>query len=258
MSLQDDSKVAEQLMSPHLPRLRFDIQARRVRGDRTPTGIEVPRSFPRACLQLTYWELPVVFGDVSQPELTFRPSQTFATDGRASRSAWSATPANSSRALRLVDVVVNSERNTYHVDSGCSDLDEDSEPIGRRWLARCDDAHRSSLAPCSTCAASLAHTVERVLGPVDQNQRRRLPGMRRSPSVLTNEPVAVEGDFDEVHTDKDPVRFGAPTRPDDPRFTVHNSVDWGTASYSVNSEEFLSETTDDDHDWRDAASRHLD
>lgn len=258
MSTLDEEGSAGALLSAHLKRLRFEIQGRRVKGDRTPTAIEVPRSFPSACLRLRYWNLPVIFGDVRQPELSFRrrfsePAYSAPIGPVAPRAA-----PDTSLALRIVDVAINSARDTYHLDPACPSLEPDTEMTGRVWVAKCNDAHRSRLMACTSCSADLAETMLRVLGVVDESLRRRMPAMRPADSRAGKE-IRTARDEDDV-----PVRetgsmpFGAPNRPNDPRFVVRSAADWGTSAHSMNSDEFLSETTEDDHDWRDEATRYLD
>lgn len=47
-----------------------------------------------------------------------------------------------------------------------------------------------------------------------------------------------------------PVFYGAPDDLEDPRFSTRSSLDWGTASYGQDPDEFLGGPTDDDNDWR--------
>jgi len=44
--------------------------------------------------------------------------------------------------------------------------------------------------------------------------------------------------------------YGSPDDLDDPRFSTRSSLDWGTASYGQDPDEFLGGPTDDDSDWR--------
>lgn len=50
--------------------------------------------------------------------------------------------------------------------------------------------------------------------------------------------------------DDDALPYGAPTDLGDPRFGHRSQIEWGTFAHGISSEEFLSETTDDDHEWR--------
>ena len=76
--MQDEETAvgrADGALGPHLDRLRRAMQKLRANGDRSPTGIVVPRRFPKECLGIVLWELPVVAGDVDKPELDFHASQ---------------------------------------------------------------------------------------------------------------------------------------------------------------------------------------
>jgi hypothetical protein len=71
--------------------------------------------------------------------------------------------------------------------------------------------------------------------------------------------VRPEGDdsYDDVNDDSDdvddrPMPYGAATGCDDTRLAHRSAAGWGTSSFGQDSDEFLSETTDDDHDWRGA------
>lgn len=54
------------------------------------------------------------------------------------------------------------------------------------------------------------------------------------------------------------VPYGPAGEPQDIRFSVHTTVDWGTYTYGQHPDEYLGEPTDDDHDWGRGPSRYLD
>lgn len=90
-----------------------------------------------------------------------------------------------------------------------------------------------------------------ALGSIPSGDRRRLP-MPRLTSVLAY-----------VFNGEEPEKSGAgqgaglAQEADDFRFSVRNGAGWGTANFGQSADEFLSETTDDDHDWR-GAGRYYD
>jgi hypothetical protein len=61
--------------------------------------------------------------------------------------------------------------------------------------------------------------------------------------------------YDHVNDDSDdpdahPMPYGAARSPDDTRPAHRSAGGWGTSSFGQDPDEFLSETTEDDHDWR--------
>lgn len=258
---QHHAGSAMSALEPHLNRLRRDIEGRRAKGDRPPIAIMVPITYPRECTKLSFWSLPVISGDVRQPELTCIP---MAIPRRApdTQPAEMTGGPDTSQALRIVDVFVGSGRTTYHADPRCAHLHPEVG-VGHDslYVARCDHAHRSSLLPCSVCSVELAEKMTRVLLPVspEEKKRRTVPALRRaqSPPRATQETPSTDYAVEDESAPAPESFYGVPGDLSDPRFTVRTASDWGTAFFGSDLEETLSEPTEDDHDWR-GASRFID
>ncbi len=118
----------------------------------------------------------------------------------------------------------------------------------RTW---CDSsaAHRSRLKPCDRCARELARELAASLGSIPSGARRSL-GL---PKLNPIEGRAESDGSSDDERDAD-LYYGTPESLEDPRFANRSLLDWGTASYGQDPDEFLGGPTDDDNDWRGGGS----
>lgn len=121
----------------------------------------------------------------------------------------------------------------------------------RTWCGA-SAAHRSRLRPCRCCASELGRELAVRLGSIPSGARRSLGLPKLHPIKGRSE----TGESSESGGEVD-VFYGAPESLDDPRFNARSVVDWGTAAYGQDPDEFLGDLTDDDNDWRGGGSRYM-
>ena len=148
-------------------------------------------------------------------------------------------------------VVVDRGRRTYHATTKC--------PRAKHASFLCDSvgAHFSPLQPCSKCATELAQALAIAYGVVTLAERARRGLPMFTPSRANGKPRT--SGTKKQRTSRRSSRkktdtYGSPTTNDDARFTHKSRLEIGMAAYRQNSNEFLAEPTDDDHDWRGGAS----
>ena len=135
-----------------------------------------------------------------------------------------------------------------------------SKPI--HYWCTAEEAHYSRLTPCRACGEGLASMLRAVLGSIPDHERRKLPlpplsgfgekaKRKRTKSRRNSRNTTRATDLD-VQPGRWTTRtpFGSPARLDDPRFSHRSRLEWGTASYGQDPEEFLGSPTDDDNEWR--------
>ncbi|MGW5300714.1 hypothetical protein ACWEQV_20945 [Rhodococcus aetherivorans] len=135
-----------------------------------------------------------------------------------------------------------------------------SKPI--HYWCTAEEAHYSRLTPCRACGEGLASMLRAVLGSIPDRERQRLPlpplhgfgekpKRKRTKSRRNSRNTTRAADRDVQPgrwTNRTP--YGNPARLDDPRFSHRSRLEWGTASYGQDPEEFLGSPTDDDNEWR--------
>lgn len=135
----------------------------------------------------------------------------------------------------------------YHYDRACPSAGQ-GNLLRQGGLRACQAgaAHRSCLRPCQECASDIAQILRIVIGPVTSGEKARLP----LPPLRWVRPSS-EQDRGPASGHEDYVGpYGAPSTPDDPRFVSRSGTGWGTGAFGQHPDEFLGESTDDDHDWR--------
>lgn len=139
--------------------------------------------------------------------------------------------------------------NLFHVDPDCSALIKHRQ-FG---IGRCSgkEAHFSTLSACTACTGDVAEQLRRRHGVMASGERHK----RGRPRLFTVVPASTTVNEED---DEASVPYGAPDDVDDLRFSNPSLADWGTASFRQNVDEFLSEDTDDDNDWRGGGRRLLD
>jgi hypothetical protein len=135
-------------------------------------------------------------------------------------------------------VFVDVSRERFHVKADCKDA-----RLTRHWCAAAA-AHRSRLEPCVKCASGLAKELRSTLGSIPSGAKKGLA----LPRLQTIRGRA-EGDQSDDDQDYE-LYYGAPDSLDDPRFSTRSQLDWGTASFGQDPDEFLGGPTNDDNDWR--------
>ncbi|MGX4712291.1 hypothetical protein [Rhodococcus ruber] len=174
------------------------------------------------------------------------------------RSGDGATTSRRRAAAHLLTrrVFVETGAGRVHTLPNC----RSSKPI-HHWCTA-EEAHYSRLTFCRACGKDMARMVRAVLGSIPDHERRRLPlpplhgfgettkrKRTKSRRNLRNTTQATDRDVQPGRwTTRTP--YGSPARPDDPRFSHRSRLEWGTASYGQDPEEFLGSPTDDDNDWR--------
>jgi len=136
-------------------------------------------------------------------------------------------------------VFVDAKAEVFHASLGCRQAAR-----ARHWCAAAS-AHRSRLAPCRGCGVELGRELAKTLGNIPSGARRGL-GL---PRLMPIEGRA-ENEGGSSGERESQVPYGAPDDLEDPRFSTRSSLDWGTASYGQDPNEFLGGPTDDDNDWR--------
>ena len=136
-------------------------------------------------------------------------------------------------------VFVDAKAEVFHASLSCTQASR-----ARHWCAAAS-AHKSRLKPCPACGVQLGRELSSTLGSIPSGARRSLGLPRLIPIEGRAE---TEGGGDD--NGESPVFYGAPDDLEDPRFSTRSSLDWGTASYGQDPDEFLGGPTDDDNDWR--------
>lgn len=135
-------------------------------------------------------------------------------------------------------VFVDTKAETFHATLACA-----AARTARHWCAAAS-AHRSRLRPCTKCGTELGKELTKTLGSIPSGARRGMGLPRLMPLEGRAEDAGPEADRDAA------TFYGAPEDLEDPRFSTRSSLDWGTASYGQDPDEFLGGPTDDDNDWR--------
>lgn len=193
----------------------------------------------------------------SNPSKPPRPGPATASPGTNSpsptpRNKVSSPKVSSAKPAPQGRVLVDRGRRIYHATDKCSK--------SKQSTVLCDSvaAHFSPLQPCPTCAAGIARTLEDAYGVVSRAERER-----RGLPLFT--PYAKRRKFKGASTKgrkgaatsaalKKTDLYGSPDTGEDVRFTHYSRLEMGMAAYRQNSDEFLAEPTDDDHDWRGGTS----
>ena len=151
--------------------------------------------------------------------------------------------------FRRVPAFVFGEDATFHAREDCVG-DADARGARNQAVYWCSSAaaHMSCLRPCPTCATDLAVALTSAFGSIPSGDRARRP--RPSLTLVRSATPAGSGERTEEDT---PLPYGAPDDLEDVRFSARSRVDWGMAAYGQSPDEFLSESTDDDHEWRGGA-----
>ncbi|MHC6215293.1 MULTISPECIES: hypothetical protein [Rhodococcus] len=135
-----------------------------------------------------------------------------------------------------------------------------SKPI--HYWCTAEEAHYSRLTPCRACGEGLASMLRAVLGSIPDHERRKLPlpplsgfgekAKRKRTKSRRNSRNTTRATDRDVQPGRWTTRtpYGSPARLDDPRFSHRSRLEWGTASYGQDPEEFLGSPTDDDNEWR--------
>lgn len=146
-------------------------------------------------------------------------------------------------SLSSARVYVRSNSTRFHTDPACPHSEQPHEGMMNSWCPA-TAAHRSCLQPCSRCGAELARELSLVLGRIPSGERTRLP----LPQLHAHHGYAFDG------ADREPGTAaggaGLAQGPGEPRLTTRGGSEWGVANYRQDVEEFLGESTNDDHDWR--------
>jgi hypothetical protein len=135
-------------------------------------------------------------------------------------------------------VFVDLKGERFHVKPDC----RYAQPV-LHWCAAAA-AHRSRLEACGYCASDLARELKSALGSIPSGARKGL-GLPRLHAVSGRPETEESGEDADAA-----LYYGAPDGLDDPRFATRSLVDWGTASFGQDPDEFLGGPTDDDNDWR--------
>ncbi len=153
-------------------------------------------------------------------------------------------------------VFVDARAGHYHAHDHCVS----KNTVQHRCTA--EQAHHSRLAPCPKCTRSLVRFLNRCLGVITAETRMRHPLPPLTPHAAKPAPKrpksaqrsAGHSDTGRRHDraggQAREIPYGRPSRADDLRFNHRSRLDWGSASYGQNPEEFLGSPTDDDNDWR--------
>ena len=268
MDWQERERLARAEVEPHLRRLEAALHAKRYIAYGKAESILVPRAFSEACEDLQYFGLPVERADVRSPRLRFDspPRPSYGPD------QWRPLPAAPSQAgieveahgaMRVVDVFATLSGPTYHRSKRCPDLLQELLTVdARRARLECLAAHGSALTPCARCTGDLATEMDETFGMASARQRRSIgiPVAQMMQEPLDRDGTgACLGQNGEDDSDPEPraTAYGAPVRPDDPRFSNRSAADWGTSYFAGSPEEFLGEPTEDDHDWRNPGQTYL-
>jgi hypothetical protein len=139
-------------------------------------------------------------------------------------------------------VFVDVSRERFHASSNCVN--------GIRHWCAAAAAYRSRLEPCPKCASGLVKELKAQLGSIPSGAKKGLALPRLQ--TIRGRAESDQPDLEDIYE----FHYGAPDSLDDPRFSARSQLDWGTASFGQDPDEFLGGPTDDDNDWRGGSRMH--